>query len=62
DRVVRQLSGPWPLPVSGALAQQIELPKEAASWGITAFVQGSNGDVLQSLDLQASNCAAGDAR
>ncbi len=26
--------------VSGALAQKIELPKELAPWGITAFVQG----------------------
>ncbi|MEO5629814.1 MAG: DUF1223 domain-containing protein [Thermomonas sp.] len=56
DRVVRQLFGPWPLPATGALSQQIELPADATAWGITAFVQDARGNVLQSLGLPASAC------
>lgn len=56
DRVVRQLSGPWPLPGTGALSRQIEWPTESAAWGLTAFVQDARGEVLQSLSLPASNC------
>ena len=59
DRVVRQLSGPWPLPLSGALSRQLELPAESAPWGLTAFVQDARGDVLQSLNVQSLEC--GDA-
>ncbi len=62
DRVVRQLSGPWPLPGSGALPRQIELPKEPEPWGITAFVQDSHGVVLQSLSLLASDCPIADVQ
>ncbi len=58
DRVVRQLSGPWSLPASGALSQQLELPVDAGDWGITAFVQDANGNVLQSLGLPARQCSA----
>lgn len=57
DRVVRQLSGPWPLPANGALSRQLELPTEAAAWGITAFVQDARGNVLQSLSLPARACS-----
>jgi hypothetical protein len=57
DRVVRQLSGPWALPASGAVSRHIELPAESAPWGITAFVQDARGNVLQSLGLPASKCA-----
>lgn len=60
DRVVRQLSGPWPLPASGALSRQVALPAETAPWGITAFVQDSRGDILQSLSLHAGQCALDD--
>ncbi|MEO6103306.1 MAG: DUF1223 domain-containing protein [Pseudoxanthomonas sp.] len=56
DRVVRQLFGPWPLPATGALSQQVELPADATVWGITAFVQDARGNVLQSLGLPASDC------
>lgn len=60
DRVVRQLSGPWTLPVAGALARKIDLPREPAPWGITAFVQDSHGVVMQSLNLLASDCPVAD--
>ncbi|MEO6154913.1 MAG: DUF1223 domain-containing protein [Thermomonas sp.] len=57
DRVVRKLSGPWSLPASGALSRQIELQSEPSPWGLTAFVQDARGNVLQSLNLAASDCA-----
>jgi hypothetical protein len=53
DRVVRQLSGPWPLG-DEPLSLRIPLAAESAPWGITAFVQDANGSVLQSLALSAS--------
>lgn len=56
DRVVQQLSGPWALPMAGALSRQMDLPAESSAWGITAFVQDSHGIVLQSLNLPASDC------
>ncbi len=56
DRVVQQLSGPWALPIAGALSRQIDLPAESSAWGITAFVQDAHGSVLQSLNLPASDC------
>lgn len=59
DRVVRQLMGPWALPATGALSREVELPKEASPWGLTAFVQDARGNVLQSLRLPATACTAG---
>ena len=56
DRVVRQLLGPWALPVSGALSREVELPADASTWGLTAFVQDARGNVLQSLRLPANDC------
>ncbi len=53
DRVVRQLSGPWPL-AEAALSQRIALAAESAPWGVTAFVQDAQGNLLQSLSLPAS--------
>lgn len=57
DRVVRQLSGPWPL-TGAAIAQPVPLPAEAAPWGVTAFVQDAQGVILQSLSLHADGCLA----
>lgn len=55
DRVVRELYGPWKLG-SESISEKIDLPAEAASWGLTAFVQGPKGDVLQSLALNPAQC------
>jgi len=59
DRVVRQLSGPWTLPATGAVSEQIDLPPEAGTWGVTAFVQDARGKVLQSVSLAADACGKG---
>lgn len=59
DRVVRQLLGPWALPSSGALSREVEFPKDASAWGLTAFVQDARGNVLQSLRLPATACVSG---
>ncbi len=56
DRVVRELSGPWPL-TAEPLSQRVSLPEETAPWGVTAFVQDSSGRILQSLNLHATGCA-----
>lgn len=61
DRVVRQLSGPWALPATGALSSQIEWPVEASPWGATAFVQDARGNILQSLSVPASDCSVAQA-
>ena len=55
DRVVRQLSGPWPLG-DVAVSQRIALLPDTAPWGVTAFVQGARGEILQSLSLPATGC------
>ncbi len=55
DRVVRQLSGPWPLG-DAAVSQRIALPADTAPWGVTAFVQDARGEILQSLNLPAAGC------
>lgn len=56
DRVVRQLSGPWPLG-DAAVSQRIALSAETAPWGVTAFVQDARGEVLQSLSLAHADCS-----
>ena len=55
DRVVRELYGPWKLG-SDSISETIQLPAEAGSWGLTAFVQDPKGDVLQSLVLNPEQC------
>jgi len=57
DRVVRQLWGPWTL-ASEALSQRITLPASTGSWGVTLFVQDTQGGVLQSLSLDAAGCGS----
>lgn len=57
DRVVRQLYGPWKFD-GAAVSQSVELPAQDSPWGLTAFVQDAQGEVLQSLALEASACAA----
>ena len=57
DRVVRQLWGPWTL-ASEALSQRITLPASTGSWGVTLFVQDTQGRVLQSLSLDAAGCGS----
>ncbi len=56
DRVVRQLSGPWPLG-DAVLSQRIALSADTAPWGVTAFVQDARGEILQSLSLPAAGCS-----
>lgn len=56
DRVVRQLSGPWPLG-DAAVSQRIALSADTAPWGVTAFVQSARGEILQSLSLPAAGCS-----
>ncbi len=56
DRVVLALYGPWKLD-GPAVSQSLELPAQASPWGLTAFVQDAQGDVLQSVDLDATACA-----
>lgn len=58
DRVVRQLSGPWPLSAGSTLSRQILLPPESGEWGVTAFVQDVDGTVLQSVSVPAHDCLA----
>lgn len=58
DRVVQRLSGPWPLPGSIAVSRQVDFPAESAPWGVTAFVQDARGNILQSVNLLASDCDA----
>ena len=55
DRVVRQLSGPWPLG-DVAVSQRIALREDTSPWGVTAFVQDARGEILQSLSLPAAGC------
>ena len=55
DRVVRELRGPRSLG-SLPLSKVIALPQQRGAWGITAFVQDTSGEVLQSLDLQGDAC------
>ena len=55
DRVVRELQGPWPLD-GLTVSRTIALPAQPGAWGITAFVQNPDGEVLQSLDLRADTC------
>ena len=38
--------------------ERVTLPVSTGRWGVTAFVQARNGDVLQSLDLDAGACGA----
>ncbi|MDB6163423.1 MAG: hypothetical protein JWL98_855 [Xanthomonadaceae bacterium] len=55
DRVVLQLLGPWSVS-GGTVVRRVRLPAHAGPWGVTAFVQARNGDVLQSLNLDAASC------
>ncbi|WP_057657314.1 DUF1223 domain-containing protein [Pseudoxanthomonas dokdonensis] len=56
DRVVTGLLGPWPLS-AGTLSQQAMLPASTGDdWGIVAFAQTADGQILQSLQLAASDC------
>lgn len=55
DRVVRELFGPWKFG-NDPVSQRVDLPAETSPWGVTAFVQDSQGNVLQSLDLKAAAC------
>ncbi len=57
DRVVLQLLGPWTL-ADATLVESVALPASIGRWGVTAFVQARNGDVLQSLDLDVGACSA----
>ena len=61
DRVVRKLWGPWPLDRS-RLSRRIALPGETAPWGLTAVVEDPSGEILQSLSLRGSDCAAAPVR
>ncbi|GAB3355809.1 DUF1223 domain-containing protein [Lysobacter tyrosinilyticus] len=56
DRVVRQLKGPWTLGAT-ALSQRLVLYVPTTSWGATLFAQDARGRILQSLDLDASDCS-----
>lgn len=58
DRVVREFYGPWPLR-NDAVSQRIALRPENAAWGVVAFVQAPDGEVLQSLGLAAVTCPSG---
>ncbi len=60
DRVVRELFGPWNLD-SKAQSRQQPLEIEGGDWGLTAFVQTDSGEILQSVNLHASDCVAGAA-
>jgi hypothetical protein len=55
DRVVTRLWGPWPLGAT-PLAKAIEVDLGQGAWGLTAFVQGADGKVLQSLRLAPADC------
>lgn len=57
DRVVMRLWGPWslqPAPVAQRIALDSRMPAPGTAW--TAFVQAEDGEVLQSLRLQADGC------
>lgn len=57
DRVVRELWGPWKLGTT-PISERVSLSAESSPWGITAFVQDSRGQTLQSLNLDTSRCGA----
>ncbi len=55
DRVVTRLWGPWMLGAA-PLAKAIDIDRGQGAWGLTAFVQDTNGRVLQSLRLAPAEC------
>ncbi len=55
DRVVRRLSGPWSFDDKGT-SRSILVGGDPETTGLTAFVQDSDGRVLQSLDLDLAKC------
>ncbi len=55
DRVVTKLWGPWTLGAA-PLAKVIDIDPGQGAWGVTAFVQSTNGKVLQSLRLASTDC------
>ncbi len=55
DRVVTRLWGPWTLGAA-PLAKVIDIDPGQGAWGVTAFVQDTNGKVLQSLRLASTEC------
>ena len=56
DRVVRELWGPWPL-AAQATVREVDLVPARGAWGLVAFVQDARGDTLQSLGVDATQCA-----
>lgn len=55
DRVVTKLWGPWSLGAA-PLAKVIDVDLGQGAWGLTAFVQDADGEVLQSLRLAPVDC------
>ncbi len=55
DRVVTKLWGPWPLG-SAPVSRMVSVEPGEGAWGLTAFVEGADGSVLQSLRLAQTDC------